>query len=140
MCDSDGNAAPIHWQSKKIRRIVKSTLAAECLSMEDAVDAAYYIKNILMEVLLMDANKVQMECFIDSKSLHAALHSSTNGKEDKRLILDLSLLKEMYEKNEIHRIERVDTKEQVADALTKRGASAELLRKVINTGSINCIK
>ena len=42
----------------------------------------------------------------------------------------------MYEKKEIHYIELINTKSQLADALTKRGASAELLRKVINTGSI----
>ena len=44
--DENGNSAPIQWQSKKVRRVVKSTLAAECLAMEDGADAAYYVKNV----------------------------------------------------------------------------------------------
>ena len=36
LCDQEGHAAPIHWQSKKIRRVVKSTLAAECLALQEA--------------------------------------------------------------------------------------------------------
>ena len=77
-----------------------------------------------------------MKCVIDNASLYDALFSSTNVKEDKRLILDISLLKEMYEKEEINSIELVESSKQLADALTKQGASPELLRRVVNSGSI----
>ena len=39
-------AVPILWQSKKIRRIVRSTLAAETLSMAEAAEATYLLRNM----------------------------------------------------------------------------------------------
>ena len=50
-CDSDGRCAPIQWQSKKIKRVVKSTIAAECLALHDGVDNAFYTKAIIQELL-----------------------------------------------------------------------------------------
>ena len=47
LADDEGNVCPIHWRSRKIKRIVKSTLAAECLALQEASDAAYYLKTIL---------------------------------------------------------------------------------------------
>ena len=137
--DEGGNSAPIQWQSKKVCRVVKSTLAAECLAMEDAADSAFYIKNVLMELLSLGPERVLMKCVIDNASLYEALFSSTNVKEDKRLILDISLLKEMYEKEEINSIELVESSRQLADALTKQGASPELLRRVVNSGSVGLV-
>ena len=46
LCDKDDNISPIHWQSRKIKRIVKSTLAAECLSLQEAAETALLIKTI----------------------------------------------------------------------------------------------
>ena len=36
LCNKDGKTAPIQWQSRKIRHVVKSTLAAECLAQVEA--------------------------------------------------------------------------------------------------------
>ena len=102
LCEDNG--APIQWQSKRIRRVAKSTLAAECLAMEDAVDAAFYLKCILLEILQLSVENIRVECFIDNKSLYDNLHSSTNVKEEKRLILDIALIKEMLQKNEINSV------------------------------------
>ena len=74
--------------------------------------------------------------FYDNKSLYDSLHSSTNVKEEKRLILDIALIKEMLQKNEINSVTLV-RKEQLADCLTKQGASSERLRDVIEAG---CLK
>ncbi len=38
----NGHCAPIAWSSKKIKRVVKSSLAAECLAMVDGIDASIY--------------------------------------------------------------------------------------------------
>ena len=37
LCKSDKNYAPILWKSRKIQRVVRSTLAAETLPMEEAL-------------------------------------------------------------------------------------------------------
>ena len=134
--DHEQKVAPIQWQSKRIKRVVKSTLAAECLALEEAVDHAYYMKCIISEIMNVD---IPMHCYIDNQSLCDNLHSSNNVKEDKRLIQDISLLKEMMAKKEISTVEHVVSKRNLADALTKRGASCQLLEDVLASGSIgNC--
>ena len=137
LCDHLNNASLIQWQSKRIRRVAKSTLAAECLALEDAVDAGFYLKCVVTELLGLAPENVELRCYIDNKSLHDNLHSTTNVKEEKRLVLDIALLKEMMEKEEITSVEFVESKEQLADCLTKQGASAELLRGVLASGNLS---
>ena len=38
------------WQSNKIKREVKSTLAAEMLSLSDSLDYAIYLRNIILQL------------------------------------------------------------------------------------------
>ena len=136
LCDTEDNAAPIQWQSRRIRRVVKSTLAAECLAMEDAVDAAFSLKCVLVDMLREPVGNIRIECFIDNKCLYDNLHSSTNVKEEKRLVLDISLIKEMMARNEINSVTLVDTKEQLADSLTKQGASSDRLCNMLKAGNV----
>ena len=42
--------SPILWQSKKIPRVTKSSLASETLGVREAVDAGNLIANVMMEV------------------------------------------------------------------------------------------
>ena len=129
--DDEGKVAPIQWQSKRIKRVVRSTLAAECLALEEAVDHAFYIKCMLSEIMNID---MPMHCCVDCQSLCDNLHSSNTVKEEKRLIQDIALLKEMMEKNEISSVQHVVSKNNLADALTKRGASCQLLEGVLSSG------
>lgn len=136
LCDSEDNAAPIQWQSKRIRRVVKSTLAAECLALEDAVDTAYYLKSLLLEMLRIPPENIEIQCFIDNNSLYENIHSTTNVKEEKRLILDISIIKEMLERKELTSVSFVKSKYQLADCFTKQGASSLRLCEVISAGSL----
>ena len=83
---------------------------------------------------------VTMQCYIDNKSLYDVLHSSNNVKEDKRLVQDVALIKEMMTRNEINLVTFVESKYNLADALTKRGASFQLLENVLNSGSMECMQ
>ena len=40
----------ISWQSKRIKRIVRSSLAAETLALSDGVDHAIYLSVLLKEL------------------------------------------------------------------------------------------
>ena len=40
---SDENYGPVLWKSRKIQQVVKSTLAAETLAMEEALEKWYII-------------------------------------------------------------------------------------------------
>ena len=136
LCDTKDNAAPIQWQSKRIRRVAKSTLAAECLALEDAVDTAYYLKCVLLEMLRLPPENIEIQCFIDNNSLYENIHSTTNVKEEKRLILDIALIKEMLQKKELTSVSFVESKDQLADCFTKQGASSVKLQGVISAGSL----
>ena len=51
LCDSEGKCVPITWSSTKIKRIARSTLATECLALQDATDAAYLVSSLLSDML-----------------------------------------------------------------------------------------
>ena len=120
--------SPIAWQSKRIKRVVKSTLAAEMLSMVEAAEACYWLQNLTNE--LFGTNECNIECFIDSQSLFNAVHSMTSLL-DKRLRVDVAIIREMIQRNEIQKVTWVPTKVQIADCLTKRGCCAALLLQPI---------
>ena len=40
LTNRNGQCCPISWTSKKVKRVVKSTLAAKTLAMADATDSA----------------------------------------------------------------------------------------------------
>ena len=42
--------APIAWQSKKIRRVTKSLLASETLSLSEVADAGFMIASMVQEI------------------------------------------------------------------------------------------
>ena len=41
---------PISWKSKKIQRVVKSTLAAETLALIEALETCFMIRAIMLEI------------------------------------------------------------------------------------------
>ena len=77
---------------------------------------------------------VPIHCYVDNNSLIENVHSSTNVKEDQRLILDMCALKEMKERGEIETINWVSKDKQLADPMTKAGASPSGLQRTLCTG------
>ena len=100
LCDKDGTFSPIHWQSKKIKGIFKSTLVVECLALQESAETAFYIKTILCEILNINQQDITIECYTDNKSLVDSVHSSKT-LQDKKLIIDMAIVKEMLQKKEI---------------------------------------
>ena len=125
--DEIGHYCLISWQSKRIKRVVNSSLAAECLSAVETAEECMLIKTTMKHLL-----GIQMSIHIlsDNKSLVDATHT-TNQMENKRLQIDISILREMMENQEIHQFRWIDTKHQLANALTKNGASPEYLLRVL---------
>ena len=46
----NGKFSPLCWQSKRIRRVVRSSLAGETLAMADAIDSAIFIATLYAEL------------------------------------------------------------------------------------------
>ena len=117
--------SPIAWQSKRMKRVVKSTLAAETLSMVEASEASFWILKILQEILGYH-DILRIEWRTDSQSLYNAVYSMTS-LTDKRLRIDIAILREMLQNKEIQNITWVSSDQQIADSLTKAGCSSTKL-------------
>ena len=75
--------------------------------------------------------KSQDSGFFDNKSLVDALNSGRNV-DDKRLRIDIAVLWGMLERREVTEVAWVDASGQLADCLTKKGASPERLQAAIS--------
>ena len=51
--------------------------------------------------------------------------------EDRRLRIDIAVLRNMLERGEVEEVSWVDTSLQLADCLTKKGASSRQLRAAV---------
>ena len=81
---------------------------------------------MLSELLYNDTYCIPIEVVTDSKSLYDALHSKKNVVEKFRRI-DIALLKEFIDNKSITKIHYVPSQNQLANVLTKKGASSKEL-------------
>ena len=128
LVNSEGIRCPLYWQSRKARRVVKSTLAAETLALIEAAEAAVFISRVISD--LLGCINLEIQCFVDNKSLVDALHSS-HRVEDKRLRIDIAVMQDMLDRKEVTSVKWVNTDDQLANCLTKRGASPLRLLEVL---------
>ena len=131
---SNKRCCPLAWEAKKMKRVVKSTLAAETLALVEALDMAFYLGSVLSEIISV---KIPIECYVDNKSLWENTQSTKNVTE-KRLRIDLASIKEMLQNGEISAIHWVESSNQLSDCFTKRGVSCEKLLNIIKSGNF-CI-
>ena len=131
---SNKRCCPLAWEAKKIKRVVKSNLAAETLALVEGLDMAFYLGSILSEIIKV---KIPIECYVDNKSLWENTQSTKNVTE-KRLRIDLASIKEMIQNGEISAIHWVESSHQLSDCFTKRGVSCEKLLNILKLGNF-CI-
>ena len=131
---SDGSKViPMCWQSKKLDRVTKSPLASETMALGEGADACYLLSMTLKEIFRLQ-KPCEVECFTDCKSLFDTLQTS-NTTKDIRLRVDIARLRQMVEEKEIS-IRWVDGSKQLADCMTKKGASSLKLRDVLESSTI----
>ena len=54
------------WQSKRLQRVVKSTLAAETSALLDVAEAGIYVNHLLTECLKpADIKGFPIKCYLD---------------------------------------------------------------------------
>ena len=128
----NGRTALVEWHSKRIKRIVKSTIGAECLAAVEAVEHGMLIGSILKESLKI--TYLPMLLFCDNKSLVEASHSTTSVS-DKRLRVDIALLRELISNSELSEMKWIPTDKQIANVLKKQGAPFDKLIKIVTSGA-----
>ena len=139
LVDENNICSPIMWRSKKLRRVVKSAMAAETLIQVDSAEASYWLATLLSEMLYGQSNyqnKIIIECNTDNHQLYDSV-LSIGPVQDKRLRIEISILREMLNKKEINKINWIEKHFQIADCLTKSGASSKLLLNTFKFKSIS---
>ena len=86
----NGNNMFLAWQSRKLKRLVKSNLTAETLALQEVIEAIIMIKTMFLETLNVDSHDqiLLIKCVTDSKSLHDAVYS-TETLTEKQLKIEL---------------------------------------------------
>ena len=109
-------ACPLSWRSNKIKRVVRSTLAAEVLACLEGLEDCLYLKAVMLE--LFRGINVPIIAYFDSKSFNDNIHS-TKLVDNKQLRIDISTIKQMLDTSEVDSIRWCSGLSQLADCLTK---------------------
>ena len=126
-----GKCHPLAWASRKIKRIARSTLAAEILALQDGLHATIFLAQILEFITGL---KLRINGYVDSKQLFESLYSSKTVLE-KRLRVEISSIQELLQSGEVSRVNWVPTTRQYADCLTKKSGMEQNLVKLLKTAS-----
>ncbi|KAA8491186.1 Retrovirus-related Pol polyprotein from transposon TNT 1-94 [Porphyridium purpureum] len=129
--DDAGQAIPIAWASKKTRRITRSVLAAELMALMEGFDFAIFVQETMRSMKI----HVPLHLCTDSKSIFDAM-STTKLPAEKRLAIDLSVLREAFLSGEIDAVLWTRTDGNIADGLTKTKAN-KALRQFLQTGILD---
>ena len=103
---------------------MKSAMAAETLVLVDCAEACFWIRNLITEVIFNNLVDIipEIEINTDSHQLYDAVHS-IKPVADKRLRIDIAVIRKMIENKEVNQVNWIKGSEQLADSLTKPGAS-----------------
>lgn len=124
----------LNWKANKIVRVVKSTLAAETLALAEGLDDALYIKKMIRD--LFPNIKLPVYAKVDNKDLVEAIYS-TKMVKDKRLRIELASIKEIIGDGLVEAVSWIESENQLADCMTKQGASGERLLSILQSGSVD---
>ena len=133
--DDSHQCCPIDWRSNKCKRVARSTLAAETLALQDGLEAAIYVKTGVLE--LLPALDLPIIAKVDCKSLVEAVHS-TSSVEERLLRLNIASIKQMMYDRGIT-VSWVPGEQQLADSMTKKGASGAKLLTTLQSGKLDKI-
>ena len=131
LCDDNNQCCPLDWSSTKVKRVVRSTLAAETLALADGFSTAVFLRQIISDIFPSTKGK-PIYAITDNKSLYDAINT-TRQITDKSLLIDMSYIRQRMEENEIN-LQWQPGKHQLSDVLTKKGANSESLLSTLKSG------
>ena len=115
--DTSYRVSLIDWSSTKLKRITRSTLSSETLALSHALDHTLYISSMWQEIT---GTRPRILAHTDSCSLFDAIHSDKQSVSEKRLLIEISAIRQMIKNQQIDSVNFVPTSSMVADILTKK--------------------
>ena len=122
------------WKSSKIKRVCKSTTEAETLSLSEAVEEADLIRDQIKEMTGLDDNLIRMEVFSDARNCVENLNNRIPPNGTRTYRNEFAMIKRLKDEKRIKNLAWVPGDEQMADSLTKLGASKVDLIETLNSG------
>ena len=128
--------SPLIWCSKKLERVAKTILYAEGIALGKCLDEAINLREAMLDALNLSNEENVSELLpvvgvTDSKSLWENIKSSSPAS-DLKLRREVSSVKEQIITKEVNSIVWTTSDLQLADCLTKKSASPEILLRVLN--------
>ena len=128
-------ATVIDWSSKKIERVVTSSLAAETLSLQKMASNLYFVRKLLKELIGNHADSIPCLALIDNQDLFSCIHN-IKSCEDKRLLADIiNIRQHIHDDRTINEVRFIPREEMIADCLTKKTKDGEKVMDIFRTGS-----
>ena len=142
-----GQSSIVHvldWTCKSQRHVTRSTFAAELLSAGDAADQGVLIAQMLYELKhgvlspteardkRTHGGYIPTALYLDAKSVYAAITASeVKVPAEKSLLTHILYLREMLDTHVMHYLVWLDTRDMVADGLTKGAVDRQALHQVM---------
>ena len=124
----------ISWKANKIKRVCRSTLASETMALVEGLEECLYLKSLLIEIGAFHKNS-EIIAYVDNLGLQNALYS-TKLVDDKQTRIDIAAIQQMLSTNRVSQVLWCPTQKQLANVLTKRGASSKLILDVLASGRL----
>ena len=137
--ECEGKVVPLSWSSKKIARVCKVILHAECMALSVSVDQALVLKETLIETVYGEKKgpfNIPINVFTDCYSLFQNIHSD-NQAQDRKVRVEVAAIREQMDLKEINSIKWVPDESQLANPLTKSTGPATRLIEVLQSGRLN---
>ena len=125
----------VHYLFIKSKQVTRSVLVSEIYRMVTSVDIAYAIATIVKMITdQLDLPTIPTIVCIDLYLLYKCLVKLGTTKE-KRLIIDIMVLQELYKHRELYEIQWINRQDNPTDAMTKSNAN-RALETLIDTNSL----
>ena len=89
LCDHRDQCSPLAWHSGKLKRVARSTIAAETMALSNGIEEALYLRKVIQFCI---GGTLPIIAITDNKSLLQAIQS-TSLVQEKRLRIDISAIK-----------------------------------------------
>ena len=140
--------SPLRWRSFKLERHTQSTLGSELMSLARGIAECDSLRSLMAGALnpdyTLETDKYLREKFhavvtIDNKPIYDHSHGHGFVVKDKRMAIDMRLVRRDVRSNNMT-LRWVDTKQMIADCLTKTGAEPSFLRFIFKQGEYVVVK
>ena len=128
--------APIYWKTKTIKQVCHSAKDAETRNLTKLVDDSVYLSKIVEQLIFGErGGKIPVKLFTDSRPTLESI-ASTKQVERKLLRNAIADLKEKLMEKEVESYSWLDTKDMIADILTKECKENDDLTQILFGGTL----